>query len=617
MIHYVKFIAVYFLLYGLPLFSQAEDTLAIEPTEIDRITEHVQYLASDELRGRFPGTPGIQLAADYIEQKFKATGLLPVDGKYRQGFPVTVGKKLTADNSVKFNVIIPKVGIPMDRIKPVVKKWTTGKDWIPLGFSENGKESGELVFAGYGITAEKLNYDDYGGVDVKDKVVIVIMDSPDGEDGSGDFARYSSLRYKTTNARDHGASAIVFVKYGGDSSHVLLKPGYEFLGSNSGMIALQSSRTKIAKFFPRGKSLYPLQMKINKTKQPQSYILPNVTVEISVGMENDDRPTENVFGIIKGTSPDLSDEFVVIGAHYDHLGYGGKSSTYRGKKARIHNGADDNASGVAGVLELAKRIKANPMKRSVLLMAFTGEEMGLVGSAYYADNPVIPNEKVIAMFNLDMVGRLRKNNLKIFGIGTSPLFAEIIDTFAVLDSIHISKLRDGFGPSDHSSFYKKDIPVLHFFTGVHGDYHHPNDDWDKVNYKGISHVLNYIESVARYIGDAGSRLEFSEVIVPDKKPSSGGKGYGGKIWFGIIPSFEQTELGCKISGTSPGSPARKAGLKNDDVVIEINGRLIKNLHDLTYRIYEYEPGDVLSVRVLRGRNYQIEKLIDVPLVLRK
>ena len=158
---------------------------------------------------------------------------------------------------------------------------------------------------------------------------------------------------------------------------------------------------------------------------------------------------------------------------------------------------------------------------------------------------------------------------------------------------------------------------MHFFTGVHGDYHHPNDDWEKINYKGISHVLDYVESMARYIGDADSRLEFTEVAAPEKKSFSHGNGYCGKIWFWIIPSFERTKLGCKISGTSPGSPARKAGLKADDIVVEINGMIIKDLRDLTYRIYEYEPGDVLRVKVLRGRNYQIEKVIDVPLVKRK
>ena len=210
MIKYLKFITVFLLLYAPATFSQREDSTAAEPAEIDRLTEHVRYLASDELRGRFPGTPGIQLAADYIERSFRGTGLLPVGGKYRQSFKVTVGKKLTGDNSVRFNVLIPKVGVPIDRIKPVVRKWTAGKDWMPLAFSENGKASGKLVFAGYGITAEKLNYDDYGNVDVKDKVVIVIMDTPDGEDSRGDFARYSTLRYKAENAREHGASAIIF-----------------------------------------------------------------------------------------------------------------------------------------------------------------------------------------------------------------------------------------------------------------------------------------------------------------------------------------------------------------------------------------------------------------------
>ncbi len=581
--------------------------------EEEDLTEHIKYLASDELEGRFPGTPGIAKAATYIETQFKEIGLEPVGGAYRQAFDVKIGKNVPEEtNSVSFDVITPRLGVPMDRIRPVRKNWYIDTNWTPLGFSENGQASGEIVFAGFGISAPDMNYDDYAGIDVKDKIVIVVMDSPDGEEEKGDFARYASLRYKATNARDHGASAIVLVKFGGDSSHVLMKPTYENLGANSGIIAIQAMRNGLAEIFPRKQQLYPIQKEIVETKTPNSFVLPNITMNISVNLEDEYTSTDNVFGMIRGTK--YQDEYIIIGAHYDHLGYGGPSSTYRGKKKLIHNGADDNASGVAGIIELARRIKENPIPVSAIFMAFSGEEMGLLGSSHYATNPLIPNSKVRAMLNLDMVGRLRDNKIKIFGIGTSNSFASLMDSLSIRDSIDIHKLSDGFGPSDHTSFYKEEIPVLHFFTGVHGDYHHPNDDWDKINYDGLSHLLDLVESASREIAGMAHRPDYVKVQM--KEPSKEGKRYGTDVWFGIVPSFEETKLGCLISGTSAGSPAEKAGLKKDDVIVEIDGTLIKNLYDFMYKIREHKPGDVLNVKVLHGHNYQAERILKVTLVER-
>lgn len=601
-------ILLYLLMIILSSVAYSQDE-AIE-TEADRLSTHVYYLASDSLEGRFPGSEGIELAARYIEKQFEEIGLSKISGTYRQELELSVGKKLTGNNSVKFNVFIPRRGVPKDRIQPVVRQWESGVDYLPMGFSENGAVSGELVFAGYGITAEKLAYDDYKDVEVTDKTVIVIMDSPNGEEDHGEFAPYTSLRYKAKNARDHGAWGIIFVKSGGDSAHVLLQPTAKYMGNNSGIVALNAQRTKIAPFFPRAKSLYPLQQKIMETKQPQSYVLPNVTIDLRVELEDDMRKTYNILGMVEGTNKNKADEYIVIGAHYDHLGWGETNSSYRGKKKMIHNGADDNASGVAGLIELARRIKENPLERSVIFIAFTAEEVGLVGSNHYVENSIIPVDQAIAMFNLDMIGRLRDNTIKVFGVGTSPLFESNLETIALEDSIIIQKLADGFGPSDHTSFYKKNIPVLFFFTGVHGDYHHPNDDADKLNYEGLSRVVNYVESMTEFIANREEKPEFSAVV---EKGQVEKKSRRGKVWFGIVPSFEDSPLGCKISGTSAGSPAAKAGLQKNDIIIEIEGSLIKNLYDFMYRIGDFEAGDEIEVKVLRGHDYRTERTLKVTL----
>ncbi len=587
-------------------------------TSAERMQEWVKHLASDQLQGRFPGTEGANLAADYIEQYFKNIGLKAYANSYRQQMEVTTSVSATEKNNVSFDQLIERLGIPESEWRTMKQNWSNGKEYVPLAFSDNGSCSGDIVFAGFGITASELNYDDYKDVDVKGKIVVVLSNTPDGESDKGDFSFYSSLRYKASNAAKKGAVGMILVKIQGDSMNVFERLEYSNIGKNSGIIAIQAHRQSISKFFAKDKQLVILEQQIMKTKKPASYQLPRVKGNITVDLVDNQVPTYNIFGIVEGTDSKLKDEHIVIGAHYDHLGWGGYNSLYRGKKAMVHNGADDNASGVAAMMEIATEIAKNPLKRSVIFVAFTAEEMGLLGSEHFVRNSPVALEKVVAMLNLDMVGRMKKDEFTVFGSTSSANFPTLLDSVALLDTVKVIKASDAFAPSDHASFYKKNIPVFMFNSGVHEDYHRPSDDWDKLNYKGMAKIVSFITKVTNSIGNEDARPEFiKSTSTENPRGGSGGGRNSSKVWFGIIPNFEESPLGCKISGASPGSPAEKAGMKDGDIITKMNDIKVKNLHDFMYNLKDFKAGDVVDVEVLRGKNYEEKVMMKVTLVDKK
>lgn len=607
----------------IPLFINLIYSQTDVKTQQELLKSHVRFLASDELEGRYPGTEGIAKAANYIEEQFRLIGVEPINGSYRQSFPVTIGYDINENNKVSFEVVVPKIGVPPEKLKPMTRSWQVTTDWMPAHFSDDGTISGEMVFVGYGITAKDLNYDDYEGIDVKDKIVILLTDTPDGDDPNSKFAPYGKLRSKLINARERGAIGMIIVKINSDSANVFEPLIYEPAARNSGMIAIQANRTSIAKFFPRESNLLPTELEINKTKKPKSFPIPNAKVFITVELVNKNVMTDNIVGLIRGRNSGPTNHHFVIGAHYDHLGWGGPTSlhierknVYGGKIKEIHRGADDNASGVAGLIELARTFKENPTNRDILLISFSAEELGLKGSKFYVDNPLLPLEKLDFMINMDMIGRLRDNNLNVFGAGTSPIFNNLLDSLSIVDSIRITRSQGGFGPSDHSSFYNKNIPVLMFITGVHEDYHKPSDTWDKINYRGMVHVLRFIESMIRNIDGVPTKLPFVQADDVAEATQRQHSGYANAPWFGIIPNFEDSPLGCKISGTSPGSPAHKAGLSENDIIIKFGDMTIKNLHDLTYSLRQHKVGDKVLVKYIKATDNK-EYTVEVQLSERK
>lgn len=559
---------------------------------VDELRAHVRYLASDELEGRRAGTEGAKKAAEYIASEFKAYGLRPAgdNGSYLQKFEF-VGEVRLGKNTFASTV------------KGQTKQFQLDTDYRPLGFSASGEVSGSVVFAGYGISAPSLNYDDYAGIDVRGKIVLVLRYSPKSDSLRGDFGQFSALRYKALKAKELGAKAILIVTGPLDAENdELMKLSYDPSAGGAGIVAVNISQ-RMANELLRTSTLKELQETIHRSGKPKSMLLEATTVQMSIAVEEVKRTTYNIVGFLEGKDPVLKNEVIVIGAHHDHLGYGGEGSgSLRPDTTAIHNGADDNASGTAGLLELAQAFAAknNELKRSVLFISFGAEELGLLGSAHYVKNPTIPLERVVAMLNMDMIGRLNNRKLIVYGIGTSPGFEALVKKYnarAAGDSIFALRLvRDGFGPSDHSSFYAKQIPVFHFFTDVHSDYHRPSDDWDKVNYDGMETIVRYVEAIALDLNRSDLRPQY--VAVEPPRPAGTGRSSG--IYMGTIPDFGEQVEGMKLSGVREGSPAAKAGLQAGDIIIKFGKMEIKNLSDFSYALGEYKPGDEVEVVVKRG-----------------
>ncbi len=595
------FISVVCLALAGNVFAQYPATL-----EGNRIYEHIKYLASDSCAGRAPGTRGIANAAAYIVDQF---AMAPIEQAGRNGyldtFRMTTGVKLGAKNSVWYNVLVERPGIPLEDLKPTKLPWKLGVDYQPWGFSESGTVSGPIVFAGYGLSAP--NYDDYAGVDVQGKVVIVIRGVPKWAAKDQVMLQQASLRTKATLARDKGATAIIFVNERGDSADVLARFGMDRLGKNSGIVALQARRTPCAKVFPaKGKTLFVAETDIEKTKKPQSFELVNTAVEITTSLEFEESVTQNIIGLVRGTNASLANEYIVVGAHYDHLGLGDENSLASSPAPSIHYGADDNASGTAGVLELAYAFAKDPPERSVLFMCFSGEEKGLLGSKHWVSSPTVPLDNVVAMINLDMIGRLKDNKLNIQGTGTSAQWPAIIDSAKAGLPFVLSTTADGFGPSDHSSFTAKGIPVLFFFTGLHGDYHRPSDTYEKTNPDGEAKILTMVERVVRNVANTPQRISFTKGA--EKPASTQSSSIALKVTFGVVPDYSDDPQGLRISGVKAGSPAEKAGLAGDDIITQLGTTKIKNIYDLMAALGNFKPGDVADVAFLRDGKAMTKKV---------
>jgi hypothetical protein len=565
--------------------------------EGQRVLDHVRVLASDSCAGRGPGSAGIEKAAAYITDYFSQLRLRQ-GGRagYADTFSMTTGIKTGPKNTVSFGVLIERPGVPLDQTKPIQIGWKVGADYQPYGFSESGVATGDIAFVGYGITSS--SYDDYAGIDVKGKIAIMLRGLPKWAEKNESMRQLSSIRTKATAAREKGALAVIFVNKNGDSADVLERFGLDRLGKNSGIIALQARRSTCAKVFPaKGTSLFVAEQEIEKTQKPKSFLLANTTANLSVDLVFQESITQNIIGIVEGTDPRLRNEYVVVGAHYDHIGMGDENSLASTTEPMIHFGADDNASGTAGVLELAQAFKRKPAKRSIVFMTFSGEEKGLLGSKHWVSNPTIPINQVAAMINLDMIGRLKDGKLNIQGTGTSSIWPRVIDSAKAGLPLTVTTTADGFGPSDHSSFTAKNIPVLFYFTGLHGDYHRPSDTWDKVNADGIATVVKMVEKTVRIIADSAARPEFTKGA--EKPAAQQSSSIALKVTFGIIPDYGDDPQGLHITGVKPGSPAEKGGLIGEDIITAVGPTTVKNIYDLMAALGTFKPGDTTTVKVIR------------------
>ncbi|PYS44756.1 MAG: hypothetical protein DMF71_02425 [Acidobacteria bacterium] len=590
---------------------------------VNRLQQIIAYLASDALEGRRTGTPGANDAAHYIAGEFSLLGLRPglqmarparTRGENRaqflQPFPYVASVELGKNNLIAFD---PERG-PDD-----LTGFTVGKDWMPLGFSSNGGAQGAAtVFAGYGISSAELKYDDYAVSNVKDRVAIVFEGTPDGDNPHGQFAQAGQIRFKAAAARAAGARALLIIASEDRlSDDRLSRLAYDNAGE-AGIPSALISRQMASRVLG---DLAGLQ-KIADARSSNRRSSTGRNLSVIVEIVRRESPSFNVVGILPGADPKLKNEAIVIGAHYDHLGYGGEGSGSLSATTGIHHGADDNASGVAGLLELARLLATqNPKsRRTIVFIAFSGEEEGLIGSSYYVNHPIVPLANTVAMINMDMIGRLKERKLIVGGVGTASEWRSMIDSVntstrppstniqatlriagepvAATDpkaNFLLTLDEDGYGPSDHSSFYAKHVPVLFFWTGNHEDYHKPSDTADKINYEGEARVVSFVASVIRGIDRSDKRPTYAVA-----KSESQGRTMGFRVYLGTIPNYADSNDGLKLDGVRDDSPASKAGLQAGDKIVKMAGREVKNVYDYTYALGEMKAGQEYEVEVLRG-----------------
>lgn len=579
-------------LLGFVLIQVKRTGSSTEITE-NEIMGHIRYLSHEKREGRAPGTRGSKDAISYIIRKLKSYGVEPgaKNQSFIQSFDITSGVELGEYNQFYIN----------DR------ELITGEDYIPLSFSGNGEISAMAVFAGYGfkINQENLLWNDYADIDLRGKWAIVMRHGPERNINHSIYADHMSLHKKMLVARDEGAIGIIFVSQLEDEDLYPLKyiPGY----NNLSIPAIHLSNKTADKIFKRvGWTRQTIQETMNRTLEPITFDLPSTIIKGSVDLNPIYNRAANVIGVIKSGNREFRDEHIVIGAHFDHVGMGGEGSTSRkpGKKT-LHPGADDNASGIAGLLELAQKLtaKKSRLKRSVLLIGFDAEEKGLLGSKYFLENPTINIKDIITMINMDMIGRVKDSTVTAGGVGTSPMFKSLLDSLVLNRNFNLTMTMPGAGPSDHASFYAQNIPVMFFFSGFHNEYHTPDDTWKLINLKGEKGILDLVYDVVFHLARTQERPKFSLAGPIQRQPQSRANF---KVSLRIVPSYGNTEPGLKVDAiSSPDGPAAQAGIKEGDLIKSINGKQIKDIYEYMDRMGELNKGMTIPIIVERNGS-QIE-----------
>jgi aminopeptidase YwaD len=556
---------------------------------VSNLQAHVKYLASPELEGRFAIAPGAHKAADYIARVFEQSGLEPKGTNgYFQDWELTLGFKPGADNSLK---------IRGGRV------WEAPAEAIrPLNLTANTKVEGELVFVGYGISQPNAGYDDYANVDVTGKIAVILRGAPNWEGVSPDIQRAARIPTKVQTALQKGAVGVILVNQPDNDRLLPLGMRGRAPAANAALLNVQASvGDKLLQ--PLGLTVAEAVKRINEKGLPISAPL-NATAEVSASIEPNRGMARNVIGFIPGNDPQLRDEVIVIGAHYDHLGYG-EVGSLAPEPGDIHYGADDNASGTAAIMELARLLAQNRdrLKRSVLVIAFSAEEEGLLGAEYFVQNPTVPRENIVAMLNFDMVGRMSNNRVSVSGVGTAAEWEGILKA-ANTESLNLQLSQSASGGSDHMPFMRREIPVLFFFTGMHPDYHRPSDTWEKINYEGQAQIVALAERVVYDLASRPERLQYTRPQRSEPQQDAPRRAF--RVRIGLIPSYSEQE-GVLLEGVAPSSPAEQAGLKAGDRIIAVMGQRIRNIEELTSLYDKMEPGKPVEFTIVReGKELKLQ-----------
>lgn len=612
---------------------------------------HVAYLASDKLEGRRTGEKGATFAAGYVANMFarykleggyKNAANTKSKASYLQPFEYVAGVELGEGNSLAVN------GLNMN----------LRADWMPYGFTPNENIPGaDVVFAGFGITSERLKYDDYADLDAKGKIVLVFKENPDKNNLHSEFGLIG-LHAKANIAKQNGAKALFVIA--GDEKFADEKSARLDFDQTLGITAVPTiviSRQSAAKLFKTDeKGLQEIEKWMAMRQEVPETIEIKLAKEfkakaaLKVNLTKKQAEAYNVIGIVEGRDPVLKNEAIIIGAHYDHLGRGGDGSLAP-NSSEIHYGADDNASGTSALIELARQFREEKNnKRTIIFIGFGGEEEGLLGSKAYTNNPVFPLDKTVAMINMDMVGRLDKDKLTVGGIGTASEWEKLVETlnlntkrnlsgsekiiqqavnekndssvlifpekvsnnegqnsntlYKTLFSLSLN--QDGFGPSDHSSFYAKKIPVLFFFTGTHTDYHKPSDTAEKINYDGLEEVTEYVAEIVKAVDQNPTRPTYT---VAKSSGTMGGR-TNFNVSLGTIPSYADSDnSGLVLDGVRDDSAADKAGIKGGDKIVKIADKEVRNISDYMFMLGEMKAGETYEIVVMRDGKKVMLKLV--------
>ena len=553
---------------------------------VDELKESVYFLASDSLQGRKAGEKGDKLAAQYINDQFQKAGLeLLYSGGY-QYFGLVTSADLGEENELKVNG----------------RSFEVIEDYLPYAFSANILVEAPVIFAGYGleVSNDTLSWNDYEKADdVRDKWVMALKGDPDMDNINSPFVPYSNARAKTLNASDREAAGLLLVAGPAFSeADGLTSLVFDRNDSRYNIPVIQITR-KVANEILAGtnETVESLEKKMADRLSPevlntQSTVLAEVDVVLT------ESESQNVIAMVSGKDEQLKNEYIVVGAHYDHLGLGGPGSGSRSPDTvGVHYGADDNASGVAAVLELAeKAAAAENLKRSIIFAAFGAEEMGLIGSKAFISEPPVKTDNMVGMFNFDMVGRLdtAENALTIGGTQTAMETEELLNRRN--PGFQLAFSAEGVGPSDHATFYLQNIPVFFISTGAHSDYHTPGDHPDRINYDGVKQVASYAWDVISEVATRDSALTFQE-SGPKFQRSRGDRF---KVTLGIMPDYAGIEKrGMRIDAVTSGKPADKGGMQKGDIITAIEGKKVGNIYDYMNRLQNLEAGQTISVDIIR------------------
>lgn len=569
-----------FLLLSAELSGQRPDTA--------RIMKDIRILASDSLQGRKPGTLQCNQAAEYILNAFVQTGLKPAGDNGYQEFDVTTDIEAGPGNILKFRSV----------------NLTMGEDFTPFSFSSNAELTAPVVFAGYGFDFEtdSLRWNDYEGLDVRGRWVMILRGHPDPDNEDAVYVPFAKERTKVMVAKDKGAAGVLFVtgmKW--DRNDALVNLFYDKSKSGSGIPVIHIKRSLADSILSKSaKNIAGLEAELNQSRKALK--LPVLEeLRAAVDLKFTTVKTRNVMALLSG-NPTHQNPYIIVGAHYDHLGWGGNGSGSRmPDTSAVHNGADDNASGVAAMLELARILSFSKagLNNNILFIAFSAEEMGLLGSIHYVDHPLVPREKVRLMVNFDMVGRMKNGQpaISVGGTGTFEGAEELLGDLMKERTFKANYSPEGYGPSDHAPFYADSIPVLYFNTGAHQDYHTPYDDADLINTGGIALITDLVADLIATLDRKGEALTFLEAG-PRAKTRHGG---ALRVRLGIMPDFANTEVaGVAVGGVSKGGPAEHGGILKGDVITALNGKTVQNIYEYMDRLRTFSPGQTITVDILRG-----------------